>query len=231
MFLASLWHKLTDRALKADLLPEQWREANLRQLPLLSLDFELTGLDLKQAQVTSAGWITGQGATMHMSGCFYHIVKVSRDLAQSPVIHGLTEPQLVDGWPVQRVLKHLQPLLHTHVLVAHGAVIEMGMLDKLWAKFELPETDVVIIDTLQMARHLIKRRGALVGNNDLTLTQCLVRAGLPAISAHNALDDAMAAYQLWLSQLNQLKCGKNVRFDDVLHTRAVIFKKIGKKQN
>merc|ERR1712000_522807 len=163
-------------------------------LPLLAVDLELTSLDVREAQITSAGWVEGRGSHIDISRCFYSVVRTRADLAQSPVIHGLTGADIAQGAHIKEVLEQLVGYAGTHLWVCHNANLDLS----------------VVQDTLKLAVYQLKKHHEVLPPNSATLTVCRQRLGLPAAPAHNALDDAMATLQLWFAQNQVLNGGKVV---------------------
>ena len=86
----SLWKRFRQWISGGSVLPEDRKHQMLRDIPLLAVDLELTSLDPQKAKVTSIGWVEGKAGSIDLNNCFYSVLRVSGDLEQSPVIHGLT---------------------------------------------------------------------------------------------------------------------------------------------
>lgn len=209
-------------------LPDGWREKSLESTPLLALDLELTSLNLNDAKVTSIGWVEGCNHSINIEHCGYSVIRASGDLAQSPVIHGLTEEALTEGVHVKDVLHELVGFADTHLWLCHNAALDLGILQRVFADTGIVCPPVVFLDTLKIAVYQLKKHHEVLPVNSVTLSVCRQRLGLPAVPAHNALDDAMATMQLWFAQNQTLNGSKNVTIGDLLHTHAVSCKKMEK---
>ena len=209
-------------------LPEGWAEKSLATLPLLAVDLELTSLDVREAQITSAGWVEGRGSHIDISRCFYSVVRTRADLAQSPVIHGLTGADIAQGAHIKEVLEQLVGYAGTHLWVCHNANLDLSVLQTALSAQQISCPPVVVLDTLKLAVYQLKKHHEVLPPNSATLTVCRQRLGLPAAPAHNALDDAMATLQLWFAQNQVLNGGKVVSVGDLLHTQAISCKKMEK---
>lgn len=220
------------RALKALVgisppFPKAFRQRPLRELQWLALDMELTGLDKKVAEVTSIGWVVGGHGDIPLSECFYQVVNTAGNLAQSPVIHGLTHEQLALGLPIDVALERLAPYASTHVWVLHNASLDLGVLDRLLRERKLRWPPVVAVDTLKLAVYQLKKHHDLLPPNSATLTVCRQRLGLGVTLAHNALDDALATLQLWYAQQGELGVNAMHGLEALKHTGAVAVISLG----
>lgn len=209
--------------------PDSRLEQPLRTVSILGLDFELTGLDPANAHITSVGWVQGTGVSISPATSFYSTVKTLRSLEQSPVIHGLTAPVIRQGVPVRKIMQQVYPLINSHIIICHHALLEQGMLVKLAASFRLDTSTLIIIDTMQVARYLLLKQGAVISHNSLKLSVCRKRYSLPDAPEHDALADAQACYELWLAQACELGIGPEDPISRLSHTGALIVKKVGKK--
>ena len=209
-------------------LPEGWAEKFLQDTPLLAVDLELTSLDVAEAKVTSIGWVEGCNNSINIERCGYHVIRASGDLAQSPVIHGLTEEELTAGMHIRDVLKQLVPFAETHLWLCHNAALDLGILKRILNDTNIACPPIVFLDTLKIAVYQLKKHHEVLPSNSANLSVCRQRMGLPAVPAHNALDDAMATMQLWFAQNQALNRSKNVTIGDLMHTQAVSCKKIEK---
>ncbi|QJR81558.1 3'-5' exonuclease [Alteromonas pelagimontana] len=224
-----LWQKLLwTISPAAFLLPASWQQRAMAEVPLLALDFELTSLDVNEANITSVGWVAGKGGSIALDSAYYEVVRSDGGLAQSPVIHGLIQADISNGVPVKQVLDVLVPLLNSHIIVCHNAKLDMAVLHRLMQKQNCFAADVVILDTMKFAIYQLKKHHEVLPLQSATLPVCRERLGLPDAPAHNALDDAMATLQLWFAQLHQLSSGQNTKMKDLVHTGGLSTENLGK---
>ena len=123
------------------------------------------------------------------------MIRTSGDLAQSPVIHGLTEEALTEGMHIRDVLAELVPFAETHLWLCHNAALDLGILKRVFNDTGIVCPDIVVLDTLKVAVYQLKKHYDVLPSNSANLSVCRQRMGLPAAPAHNALDDAMATMQ------------------------------------
>ena len=197
------------------------RDKTLGDIPLASVDLELTSLDPVTTQITSIGYVSGSAGKITLSSSGYHVINTSADLGQSPVIHGLTLGILQQGEGLADAINSLLPLLKTHVLIFHNARLDLMALDSAFKRCGLPQMEVLYIDTLQLALYQLNKQHQVLPSNSATLTVCRQRLDLPAFPEHNALDDALATMQLFYAQLNELGITLENSLESLAHTNAV----------
>ena len=203
------------------------RDKTLGDIPLASVDLELTSLDPVTTQITSIGYVSGSAGKITLSSSGYHVINTSADLGQSPVIHGLTLDILQQGEGLADAINSLLPLLKTHVLIFHNARLDLMALDSAFKRCGLPQLEVLYIDTLQLALYQLNKQHQVLPSNSATLTVCRQRLDLPAFPEHNALDDALATMQLFYAQLNELGITLENSLESLAHTNAVGSFKLG----
>lgn len=203
------------------------RDKTLGDIPLASVDLELTSLDPVTTQITSIGYVSGSAGKITLSSSGYHVINTSADLGQSPVIHGLTLDILQQGEGLADAINSLLPLLKTHVLIFHNARLDLMALDSAFKRCRLPQLEVLYIDTLQLALYQLNKQHQVLPSNSATLTVCRQRLDLPAFPEHNALDDALATMQLFYAQLNELGITLENSLESLAHTNAVGRFKLG----
>lgn len=166
--------------------------------PLLALDFELDGLR-RDAHVLQAGWIGWTGPTIPFGDAQSRDIRSYADLDRGAVIiHGIGAERAQQGDPVGMVMRDMLSALAGRVLVAHGADIERGVVQRMSRALLGAAVPVLSICTLQLERRL---HPDLVGNDAYRLMACRERYGLPRYDAHDALTDALAAAELLIAQL------------------------------
>lgn len=222
--MASLFSKLFKRQPG---LPQKWKIMPIKDTPLLSIDLELTALDTDVAKITSIGWVQGKNQSVDLHSSFYSVIRASGDLQQSPVIHGLTAKDLLQGEHVKDVVAQLQNFASSHVWLLHNAALDMQVLDRVAKSLAIPETEICTIDTMLLELYFLNKTQDLVKQDAVTLENCRIRYGLPAAPNHNALDDALATLSLSFAQCYQFDKQLNAPLADLMHTKAIKIYTIG----
>ncbi len=224
----SLWQRFRQWLSGGIALPAARKDQLLADTPLLAVDLELTSLDPQKAKITSIGWVQGRAGSIDLSQCFYSVIRASGDLAQSPVIHGLTAEELAQGRHINDVLAELAPFATTHVWAFHNAGLDMSVLNRVLAANQIFLPEIITLDTLKLAVYHLQKQHEVLPPNSATLTVCRQRLNLPLAPAHNALDDAVATLQLWFAQYYTMDPKGQMRLQDLAHTQAVGCMNLGK---
>ncbi|MGY0562029.1 MAG: 3'-5' exonuclease [Paraglaciecola chathamensis] len=184
-------------------IPEKWLNMPLAEIPFLCIDLELTSLDLSATRILSIGWVEGKGKQIELQSCFYQVVSTTASLNQSPVIHGLTAGDIAQGQPVRVALEALVKYASSHVWVFHCTGLDMTVLNGVFKKLNIPLPTVVTLDTLRFGLYQLTKNLRPPPPNAVVLPVCRARYNLPAVPAHNALDDAMATLELLFAQIQK----------------------------
>ncbi|WP_371194179.1 exonuclease domain-containing protein [Glaciecola sp. SC05] len=207
---------------------EEFKHLRYPQLPLLSLDLELTDLNTDIAKVTSIGWLTGTNYQVDLASAQYSVVRAKGDLKQSPVIHGLTAKDIAGGCHVREQIMLLQHYVDSHVWVLHNATLDMRVLDRLWQALSLPMATITTIDTMLLEVYNCEKTHGFVPSGAVTLDSARKHYGLSATPLHNALDDALATLTLLFAQLYSLNKQGHMNLLELSHTRAIKTFTLGK---
>lgn len=183
-------------------VPAPADETPADELRLLSLDFETTGLDAGCDQVLSIGFVPIDGPTIQLGGAAHRVLKVTTEVGQSAVFHGITDDQIASGTPVEDAVADTLAALSGRAMLAHFAKIETEFLSLLCERLYGAPLVVPVVDTLVLQDRLVNRGfddESLAGQ--LRLWNARTRYGLPVYKAHNALTDAVATAELYLAQV------------------------------
>lgn len=162
------------------------------EAPIVSLDFETTGLHVESGhRVIEVGVVrleplTGRRAAF--STLIHPGVPIAR---RSQAIHGITDEMVATAPRFSEVLPKLTPLIDGAVFIAHNAPFDLGFLraESKWAGLPMPEP-AAIVDTLALARHVFRLPSC-------ALSSVAARIGLPFHGAHRALADARAVVAIY----------------------------------
>ncbi|NKN34013.1 3'-5' exonuclease [Marichromatium bheemlicum] len=185
--------------------------ADWRAIEYLAVDLETTGLDPRNDQILSVGYVVLRGASIDLASARRHLVRVGGAIPEaSAVIHQITDDQAASGGDLEPVLAELLAALAGRVLIAHHASIELGFLSnacrRLWNQGLLTP----LIDTQVLAHRTFERRQIPFRGSDLRLYALCDRYNLPRHAAHDALGDALAAAELFLAQAAYRDAGNGV---------------------
>ena len=188
-----------------------------RQVPMLAIDLETTGLDPRKDQILSFGWVGLSGDCIHLGEARHRLVRVRGEIpAESAVIHQITDDQAAAGGHLPSALAELLQALAGRVMIAHHARVEQGFLSAACRRLFGVGLLVRTIDTQALARRTFERRHIPYKGTDLRLHALGERYNLPRYGAHNALADALAAAELFLAQTAHRDGGRGVPLRDLL---------------
>jgi DNA polymerase-3 subunit epsilon len=219
--LRIFWQKIHHWLWPHSAIADDWLAMKLNDIPFLCIDLELTSLDLAQAKILSIGWVEGKGNQIKLDSCFYQVVSTKASLHQSPVIHGLIGDDIAQGEPVRQVLEKLKGYTQSHIWVFHCTGLDMTILRRVYAELGVALPTIVTLDTLRFGLYQLTRHLRPPPPNAVVLPVCRARYNLPAVAAHNALDDAMATLELLFAQIHTFAPGSEETLASLLTTDAV----------
>ncbi|WP_075187092.1 3'-5' exonuclease [Teredinibacter haidensis] len=172
-----------------------------RDTRFLVVDCEMSGLDVKMSHLLSIGWVAIENGRIVNSSAKHLLIHTEKSAGESTKIHGLHDRNIAGAKSVAAVLMLLMKQAKASILVFHHAPLDVKFLQKATqGVFRCPLV-FTALDTMQIE----KRRLQIQGKNDsLRLGETRKRYGLPAVTQHNALADAVATAELLLAQVNYI---------------------------
>lgn len=195
-------HALATTDLMRDFLamPLADKNTDWRELPIVSVDLETTGLDPKKDKILSVGLVEMTQDSIHLNTAWHKIINVGSALPESTtVIHHITDDQIAEGEPLEEVLPELIKRLQGKVMLVHYAFIEQEFINAACMKLYGSPFIIQTIDTLLVARRRMEQRNHTVQVNSLRLFNLRDRYGLPVYKAHNAFYDALSTAELFMA--------------------------------
>lgn len=176
----------------------------LTQLRALALDLETTGLNPHTDHILSVGMVDLDGLRIPLGTATNLLVAPDAQVGQSATIHGLTDDELqARGAPLAAVLDETLDRLTGRVLVAHHAALDVGFLRAAIKRLHGVDIPIVAIDTLRLGQRALGAEDEQPPDA-LRLWRLRRRAGLPAYRGHDAVVDALACAELYLSLTSEL---------------------------
>lgn len=191
------------------------------ELPLISIDLELTGLQTDTAEITSIGWVKGKMNEVNLATAHYDVVRAKGDLNQSPVIHGLCAKEIARGARIREKIEELRLYANSHLWVFHNALLDMRVLQKVSKRLGYEPLVISTIDTMLLQVYVMEKAHGFVPGGSVTLGNARAYYDLIEAPEHNALDDAVATLTLLYAQLHHLDKKGVASLRDLAHTRAV----------
>lgn len=189
----------------------------ITDLEIVALDLETTGLDPAKDQILSIGLVPLSRGSVTLGGSWHRIVQIDRAIpASSAVIHGITDDQAASGEPLETLLPQLLEILAGKAILVHYSPIERHFLDAACRKLYGSPFITQVIDTLPLARRLLRMRNHMIQPGNLRLFNLRPLFGLPQYQAHNALYDAIATAELFMAILSELSPANDYKLKDVM---------------
>ena len=171
----------------------------LDNTPLISVDLELTGLDVKKNQIIAIGWTLVDHGRIHLDSNRHITVIAQQSVGESAAIHELMDSEVALGVPLETGLQALFEAATGRIWLFHHAGLDVAFLQKAcraWAGIAPP---FAVLDTMRMELVTRKRRDQPVRQGELRLSTLRSHYNLPRYTAHNALIDACATAELMLA--------------------------------
>lgn len=190
-------------------VPFPSRDDDIYSVPIVSVDFETTGLNSKMDRILSIGRVELSGGAVLLDTAAHTVIQPDTTLSEdNVVIHRITDDAAAFGKPFEASIAALLDTLAGKVMLAHHAVIEQGFLQQACKRLYGLAPVLPVIDTLSLARKWLARRNKEAGQGELRLYALRERYGLPRYKAHNALSDALATAELFLAQVEHMDNSK-----------------------
>ena len=184
----------------------------LGQAPLLAIDLEMTGLDPKHDRVLSAAWVPIDHGRLRLAGASHRLVSDAGPVGASATIHGIVDSACAQGETTADVLDALILALAGRVPLLHHAPLDLAFLNQILTTRFGAGLKEAAVDTARLEERRRVRRQQPIAPGSLRLPALRRTYGLPAMSNHNALSDAIATGELLLA----MTAGNNPPLGDLL---------------
>lgn len=192
--------------------------AQCREVPIVAVDLETTGLDPRRDSILSVGLVEIRGMSIRLDTAWHEIVRVGREIPpNSAVIHQITDDHAaMKGKPIEVVMPELLDRLRGKVMLVHYSRIEQSFLDAACRTLYGGSFIIPVIDTLKLGQRVFERRNHTIQTGDLRLFNLRARYNLPHYKAHNALNDALSTAELFLAMATEISGGSRCRIGDLI---------------
>lgn len=174
--------------------PRRHRRLPWKELELVSLDFEATGLDFARDTIVSFGTVPIRRGRVDLGDAVYDLVDPGTvtQSHMSVTVHGLRPVDLRGAPGLDEARASLGAAIEGRFLVTWAAGVEAGFLDRLYGG-----------GVRRWLRRCIDVRPIAFALDEdppvpFTLAAVAERNGVPVASPHHALDDALVTAQLFL---------------------------------
>lgn len=185
--------------------------------PILSVDFETTGLHAKKDKLLSVGFVDLFANKIPLKSSYHQIIHSKGLLkADNVTIHQITDSQKDQGESLRVVVETLLKALTGKVMLVHFARIEREFLQQACLNLYGIAPVFPMIDTLMVAKKRLDNRDVAYDPSTLRLSALRFQYQLPEHYAHNALNDAIATAELLMAQVNAMATPNKVTLSDLL---------------
>jgi DNA polymerase III subunit epsilon len=177
----------------------------------VSLDTELTGLDLRRDAIVSIGAVRIEGLQIVTGNNFFSYVRPKRSMPKvSTLIHRITPDQIESGPELRKVMPDFVDFLGNSLLVGHFIGLDMAFLNRAARKIMGGRLRNPCLDSMTLARVYEEReRGGYYGVVEVgvgyNLTALSEKYHLPRFEQHDALGDAFQAACLFVFMVKKLQ--------------------------
>lgn len=184
--------------------------------PIISVDLELTGLDVKQNQIIAIGWTLIDHGKIQLGSNRHILINAQQSVGASAAIHELTDSEIANGIPIEEGLQALFESARKRVWLFHHARLDVAFLQQACLAWAAVRPPMVVLDTMQMELALRKRRDLPVSHGDLQLGRLRRSYKLPRYTSHHALIDAGATAELLLAIASRMEPSRSLRLNPYL---------------
>ncbi len=189
-----------------------------RDVEVVSLDLETTGLNPRKDSILSVGLVNINHMVIQLETAWHQLISVDHAISEeSVVIHAITDDKAAGGKPIEEVLPEILKRLAGRVMLVHYKNIEQNFLNAACRRLYGAPFVVPTIDTLALAARALELRNHTVQTGDLRLFNLRPRYNLPRYKAHNALSDALATAELFLAIAAETAPASNCRLRPFLN--------------
>lgn len=169
-----------------------------------ALDLETGGLDVRRDPIVAVGMVPLRRGAIRLAEAYRTLVRPERGAALDPEAvkaHQLLWGEVSAGPPLAEVLPEVERRLRSGVLLVHHAPLDVALLRRDFERCGLRWPAPPVVDTARLVRRLesIEQAGLPRQQGAANLGRARRGRGLPAYQAHDALTDAIATAELFLS--------------------------------
>jgi len=192
-------------------------ETLIEDTPILSVDFETTGLHAINDKLLSVGCVSLEQGQIKLPTCYHQVIRSKGELkASNVVIHQITDDIKERGAQLAKVVEALLAALAGKVMLVHFGRIEKQFLAQACIELYGMAPVYPMIDTLALAKRRFDKSDTPYDPSELRLSNLRDRYQLPRHYAHNALSDAVATAELLLALIHHKRRKHPARLQDFL---------------
>lgn len=194
------------------------KKTDWREMDIVAVDLETTGLDPQTDQILSVGLVEIKQGSIHLNSAWHKVVNVGSDIPESTaIIHHITDDVIAEGESLGEILPELLKRLSGKVMLVHYAYVEQEFINAACLKMYNAPFVIQTIDTLPIAQRRLERRNHTIQPGNLRLFNLRRYYNLPDYKAHNALYDALATAELFMAMTTEIAPSGKQKLGDYLN--------------
>lgn len=172
----------------------------LSDLPVLVMDLETTGLDVRGDRVVSIGAVRVHGRRVFRSHNMDRLVNPGMAIPEiSTSVHGITDGMVTDAPAFPEIYPQLQEMMSGMVIVGHNVAYDLAILRAECARYDLAWSAPPVLDTLFLASLLEPQP------ESLELESLAQHHGVDVHGRHTALGDSLVTAEIFTKMVAQLQ--------------------------
>lgn len=192
---------------EAGVIPEK---TPIKDVPLLAMDFETTGLNPSIDDIVSIAVIPLTLSSIQVAAGKYWVLKPASDLQHTSIaIHGITHTEVAQAPDFEMIAVQLLEQMQGRVMLVHHQGIERRFLNAAMLKRFGEGIEFPCIDTMALEARLHRQSPSGLLNQfirphtrvSIRLPESRARYHLPHYTAHHAKIDALACAELFQAQI------------------------------
>jgi DNA polymerase-3 subunit epsilon len=172
-----------------------------------SLDIETGGLDPRRDPILALGMLPIRDGIIRLGEAYQTLVRpeAGREIRPESVrAHQLVRSEVNQAPPLPEVLAEVDRRIRQGALLVHHQGIDVAFLKRAFARHGRRWPAPAIVDTVELLHKLHRKRRFTKPDQpevepSVNLAEARRRLGLPDYRAHDALTDAIATAELFLS--------------------------------
>ena len=167
-------------------------------------DTETTGLDRRRSDIISLAAIRIRGNRLLLSERLELVVRPSAEIERAAVaVHGLRPMDVAGGMDARAAMDRFLRFIGSRPLVGYYLEFDIAMVNRVvrpWLGITLPNRAIEVSGLYydRVMRERSTRDALYTGTVDLSFARMLAALDLPALPAHEALNDAVMTGLIYL---------------------------------
>ncbi|NJB85579.1 DNA polymerase-3 subunit epsilon [Lewinella marina] len=194
-------------------------DTDLREIPVVVLDAEATGIDVRQDRILCMGGLRVSGNSINLGEKFeaYLPTPPGFERSDAVVIHGIIpNSQRYAYVDEPTLLSDLLEFLDGALIVGHHIGFDVALINQALKRHGAGPLLNQVVDTADLAKRL-RPAGYWTPEHDFSLDALARRYRIPLSDRHTALGDCYITGVLWLKLLSRLalRVGRDLQLRDL----------------